>query len=128
VTPEASLGVSPIKVERTANNSSRGAKVSARGGYLDSKDDLPAFESQFLQEQDPSRSHTLAGLTDMSNLNGSSATPSGNQPSSYWSVPEQNKFPHLIAYFGRDFEAISNFMKTKTVTMVRHPNIIKQHC
>jgi hypothetical protein len=54
----------------------------------------------------------------MSNLNGSASTTTGNPPSSYWSVPEQNKFPHLIAYFGRDFEAIANFMKTKTVTMV----------
>ena len=57
----------------------------------------------------------------MSNLNGPASTTPGNQPSSYWSVPEQSKFPNLIAYFGKDFEAIANFMKTKTVTMVNIP-------
>lgn len=128
VTSEVSLGASPIKVERTANNSGRGAKFSARGAYLDSKDDLPTLEPQLPQEQDPSRAHTLAPLPDMSNPNGFAAMSSVNQPSSYWSVPEQSKFPSLIAYFGRDFEAIASFMTTKTVTMVRHPNIIKQHC
>lgn len=40
------------------------------------------------------------------------------QTSSYWSVPEQQKFPSLLAYFGRDFEAIATFMRTKTMTMV----------
>lgn len=48
-----------------------------------------------------------------------SATPHGlNQPTSYWSVPEQQKFPQLIAYYGRDFASIADFMKTKTSTMV----------
>nr|KMM67416.1 hypothetical protein CPAG_03750 [Coccidioides posadasii RMSCC 3488] len=42
------------------------------------------------------------------------------QPTSYWSVPEQRDFPDLIAHFGRDFEGISQFMKTKTPTMVRN--------
>lgn len=37
---------------------------------------------------------------------------------SYWSVPEQHKFPELLSYFGRDFAAIADFMKTKSVTMV----------
>ena len=41
-----------------------------------------------------------------------------NQPTSYWSVPEQQKFPQLIAYYGRDFASIAEFMKTKTSTMV----------
>ncbi|KAJ5223252.1 hypothetical protein N7468_007794 [Penicillium chermesinum] len=39
------------------------------------------------------------------------------QPTSYWSVPEQRDFPRLLAHFGRDFEGISNFMKTKTTVM-----------
>ncbi|EEP79170.1 predicted protein [Uncinocarpus reesii 1704] len=42
------------------------------------------------------------------------------QPTSYWSVPEQRDFPELVAHFGRDFEGISQFMKTKTPTMVRN--------
>lgn len=41
-----------------------------------------------------------------------------SQPTSYWSVPEQRDFPQLLAHFGRDFEGISNFMKTKTTVMV----------
>lgn len=40
------------------------------------------------------------------------------QPTSYWSVPEVRDFPLLLAHFGRDFEGISNFMKTKTPIMV----------
>lgn len=40
------------------------------------------------------------------------------QPTSYWSVPEQRDFPRLLAHFGRDFEGISTFMKTKTTVMV----------
>ena len=40
-------------------------------------------------------------------------------PSSYWSVSEQTKFPQLVAYFGTDWEAIANFMKSKTISMVR---------
>lgn len=43
------------------------------------------------------------------------------QPTSYWSVPEQRDFPRLLAHFGRDFEGISNFMKTKTTVMVSLP-------
>jgi hypothetical protein len=118
---DLSLGMSPVKTERAINHSSKGSKVSSRGAFLGSKtDDLPALEPQF-QEQDLNRSHLLAGLADMSNLNGSASTTTGNPASSYWSVPEQTKFPNLIAYFGRDYEAIANFMKTKTVTMVKFP-------
>lgn len=42
------------------------------------------------------------------------------QITSYWSVPEQQKFPDLVAYFGRDFAAIAEFMKTKTSTMIKN--------
>ena len=40
------------------------------------------------------------------------------QTTSYWSVPEQRDFKLLLAHFGRDFEGISNFMKTKSTVMV----------
>lgn len=43
------------------------------------------------------------------------------QPTSYWSVPEVRDFPVLLAHFGRDFEGISSFMKTKTTIMVGRP-------
>jgi hypothetical protein len=119
VQSDLSLGTPPVKAERAISHSSKGSKVSSRGAFLGSKtDDLPALEPQFLQEQGLNRPHLLAGPTDMPNLNGSASTTPGNQPSSYWSVPEQSKFRNLIAYFGKDFEAIANFMKTKTVTMV----------
>ncbi|OQE35315.1 hypothetical protein PENCOP_c013G06868 [Penicillium coprophilum] len=42
------------------------------------------------------------------------------QPTSYWSVPEQRDFPGLLAHFGRDFEGISGWMKTKTTVMVKN--------
>ncbi|CEN60660.1 Putative MYB family transcription factor [Aspergillus calidoustus] len=42
------------------------------------------------------------------------------QTTSYWSVPEQRDFPLLLAHFGRDFESISNFMKTKSTQMVKN--------
>lgn len=41
-----------------------------------------------------------------------------HQPSSYWSVYEVKDFPRLLAHFGRDYEGISNFMRTKTAIMV----------
>ncbi|CAP96327.1 Pc21g14300 [Penicillium rubens Wisconsin 54-1255] len=42
------------------------------------------------------------------------------QPTSYWSVPEQRDFPALLGHFGRDFEGISAWMKTKTTVMVKN--------
>jgi hypothetical protein len=58
------------------------------------------------------------GLMDPDRLMPTMAGHVPNQPTSYWSVPEQQKFPQLIAYYGRDFSAIADFMKTKTSTMV----------
>ena len=66
-------------------------------------------EARFLAERDP-EIWRVAGLE---------AAPVMQQPTSYWSVPEQMKFPQLIAYFGSDFTASADFMKTKTATMVR---------
>lgn len=40
------------------------------------------------------------------------------QPTSYWSVLEQRDFSDLIGHFGKDFEGVAHFMKTKTPTMV----------
>ncbi|KAJ5795350.1 hypothetical protein N7457_001949 [Penicillium paradoxum] len=42
------------------------------------------------------------------------------QPTSYWSVPEQRDFPALLGHYGRDFEGISGWMKTKTTVMVKN--------
>ncbi|KAK6534409.1 hypothetical protein TWF281_005733 [Arthrobotrys megalospora] len=40
--------------------------------------------------------------------------------SSYWSVPETQDFPQLLASFGTNFEAIAEHLGTKTTTMVRN--------
>lgn len=47
---------------------------------------------------------------------------SGTVPttSSYWSVPEQTDFRNYVRYFGTDWQAIANTMKTKTHTMVEN--------
>ncbi|OQV02877.1 Myb-like DNA-binding domain-containing protein [Cladophialophora immunda] len=49
-----------------------------------------------------------------------SASNASSQVTSYWSVPEQHKFPELLSYFGRDFTAIADFMKTKSVQMIKN--------
>ncbi|KAJ5466559.1 hypothetical protein N7539_009515 [Penicillium diatomitis] len=69
------------------------------------KDGIYVFEST---ETDPSVSTPKTSETGYGSL----------QPTSYWSVPEQRDFPRLLAHFGRDFEGISTFMKTKTTVMV----------
>ncbi|KAL8638917.1 MAG: hypothetical protein Q9228_003978, partial [Teloschistes exilis] len=40
--------------------------------------------------------------------------------SSYWSVPELEDFKNLLAYYGTNWQAIADTMKTKSVTMVRN--------
>ncbi|KAI4242451.1 MAG: hypothetical protein L6R40_004005 [Gallowayella cf. fulva] len=40
--------------------------------------------------------------------------------SSYWSVPEHQDFHNLLGYFGTNWQAIADTMKTKSVTMVRN--------
>ncbi|KAL5630639.1 hypothetical protein BROUX41_000511 [Berkeleyomyces rouxiae] len=44
----------------------------------------------------------------------------GNQPSSYWSVPEMDAFPGLLAHFGTNWSAMATFMTSKTATMVKN--------
>lgn len=39
--------------------------------------------------------------------------------SSYWSVPEHSDFQKFLGYFGTNWQAIADMMKTKSVTMVR---------
>jgi serine/arginine repetitive matrix protein 2 len=46
--------------------------------------------------------------------------PSGAaEPTSYWTVKEQEDFTRNIAHFGTDWAAIASHMGTKTQTMVR---------
>lgn len=39
---------------------------------------------------------------------------------SYWSVPEQQKFPELLGYYGHDYAAIADFMRTKSAIMIKN--------
>ena len=61
------------------------------------------------------RQYTIAEAEQLGHPPGTVA-----QATSYWSVPEQQKFPQLIGYYGRDFQAVADFMKTKTVTMIKN--------
>ncbi|KAL8792564.1 MAG: hypothetical protein Q9195_004863 [Heterodermia aff. obscurata] len=40
--------------------------------------------------------------------------------STYWSVPEQTDFIHLIHHFGTNWQAIADHMKTKTQSMIKN--------
>ncbi|KAL8937499.1 MAG: hypothetical protein Q9211_003658 [Gyalolechia sp. 1 TL-2023] len=40
--------------------------------------------------------------------------------SSYWSVPENQDFQNLLGYFGTNWQAIADTMKTKSAAMVRN--------
>ena len=47
-------------------------------------------------------------------------TPPLPQVTSYWSVPEQQKFRQLVGYYGRDYVRIADFMKTKSQAMIKN--------
>ena len=76
-----------------------------RAGRMRQRDGQYVFESTEPEASTTTRAPEVGGYGSM-------------QPTSYWSVPEQRDFPLLLAHFGRDYEGISNFMKTKTTVMV----------
>lgn len=39
---------------------------------------------------------------------------------SYWSVPEQQKLHQLVAYYGKDYGKMADFMKTKSPAMIKN--------
>lgn len=80
-----------------------------RAGRMRQRDGMYVFESTEPEAPTAARTPEVGGYGSM-------------QPTSYWSVPEQRDFPLLLAHFGRDFEGISNFMKTKTTVMVSPPS------
>lgn len=110
--PKAELSVdgmveSPLPLEKEVVEKEAPPPASRpRGGRGRAKDGVLVFEST-----EPESA--------MATPKGSEAAYGSLQPTSYWSVPEQRDFPRLLAHFGRDFEGISNFMKTKTTVMVR---------
>lgn len=60
------------------------------------------------QQQAPQLQHELSSQQQRN----------ASQTSSYWSVPEQQDFYGLVAHFGTDWQAIANYMKSKTHIMV----------
>lgn len=97
------------------------------------KEQLEREASEALPRARPGRSRAREGMYVFDSMESDVATPTRQpdrqpemgygslQPTSYWSVPEQRDFPQLLAHFGRDFEGISQFMKTKTTVMVCVP-------
>jgi hypothetical protein len=71
-------------------------------------------------EQEPAPIPMYPETERSAGMTGSSGSSGPPQITSYWSVPEQQKFPDLIGYFGRDFVAMAEFMKTKSSTMIKN--------
>jgi len=81
------------------------APSRGKAGRIRQKDGVYVFESNEPEPPVQFKAPDVGGYGSM-------------QPTSYWSVPEQRDFPLLLAHFGKDWEGISNFMKTKTTVMV----------
>ncbi|KAK5031544.1 hypothetical protein LTR13_007533 [Exophiala sideris] len=92
------------------------ARPLPRPETVATRNDVPALE------QIPRPPDTLLPQHPGSEMSAAAqmANPAASQVTSYWSVPEQHKFPELLAYYGRDFAAIADFMKTKSVTMIKN--------
>ena len=112
-------GPLPERIEREPNQPSK-AEKPLRGGDLAvlDVDEIQGLGMHKRSDVETDRGRLLLLNGDLSVSVGSGSAAGALQPSSYWSVPEQQKFPSLLAYFGRDFEAIASFMKSKTMIMV----------
>jgi hypothetical protein len=102
----AGMTEAPVRIKETTEREIPEAPPRAKAGRGRQREGMYVFESA---EQE-----SLGSARPVEGGYGSL------QPTSYWSVPEQRDFPQLLAHFGRDFEGISNFMKTKTTVMVSH--------
>lgn len=112
----SSAAISPLKVHPPTPRSTihRFKEMPVMVEPTQASDIQTSIEQDLVQAsmfQDIERSNGMTGFP------GSSTAP---QITSYWSVPEQQKFPDLIAYFGRDFGLIADFMKTKSSTMIKN--------
>lgn len=65
-------------------------------------------------------SQLLSGQPAVSAAQMRARSPSVPTVTSYWSVPEQQKFRQLVAYYGRDYAKIADFMKTKSQAMIKN--------
>ena len=78
----------------------------------------PSQPPQTLQQPQPQQIHPEQQLQQFQQHQQQQQQRSSSQTSSYWSVPEQTDFVNLVAHFGSDWQAISNFLKNKTPVMV----------
>ena len=98
-----------------ASKAERGRTILRGGETLPVRPEIPTHpQAQRPVEAGPQQ----YPVSDVPLIPAMAQAPSASQVTSYWSVPEQHKFPELLTYFGRDFAAIADFMKTKSVTMV----------
>ena len=111
------LGISPQKTGRAGRLEKA---VSYSRDAQNSKPDLLLAGEipQVIENEGTTMQHPTLDYSPLPQPLLAPAVPTAPQIGSYWSVPEQQKFPELIAYFGRDFPAIAEFMKTKTTVMV----------
>lgn len=118
------------KVEVKQEESSKAIEVPKVETPLEAKppQDLPKVEETQSLETKPLISNNEQSLTKKrklsSEMSSESEGPSGKKHSSgktsYWSVHEAGLFPGLLRKHGKDWKAISDDIKTKSVTMIRN--------
>ncbi|KAJ5496245.1 hypothetical protein N7463_008232 [Penicillium fimorum] len=81
--------------------------------------------SRPVQDVESRPKEDICGSNASSSTDSPEVDPVSLKPTSYWSVREQRDFEVLLSHFGRDFEGIARFMKTKTTLMVR--NYFQRH-
>jgi hypothetical protein len=130
--PAPTTAITPMAAIANSEVPETGAEADVDAGVVRFKDQLEDDRVEMPPRSKSSRGRpkdavyafesTETESTTVTPVNGSvrSAEMSYNTPptTSYWSVPEVRDFPLLLAHFGRDFEGISNFMKTKSTQMV----------
>jgi Myb-like DNA-binding domain len=117
----AATGPSPQKVEKEIKAARLNAKIDAFVPKVD-EPFIPDIQRAFTADMEHGRPATMLTTPTLDGTTSGRPPTAGQsvspQSSSYWSVPETTYFPTLVAYFGRDWNGISNFMKTKTPNMV----------
>ncbi|KAL2828022.1 hypothetical protein BDW59DRAFT_53639 [Aspergillus cavernicola] len=138
--PSQGIATVPITVASTATiapiPSSEVPELSVtadEAAALRFKEQLERDHLEYLPRSKPGRGRQRDGLFafESTEPESTAATPAPGavrpemnynspQTTSYWSVPEVRDFPALLGHYGRDFEGISNFMKTKSTQMVKN--------
>lgn len=118
------------EVEVKQEQSSKAIETPKAESTLEAKltQDLPKMEENLSLETKPLISNNEQSLTKKrklsSEISSESEGPSGKKHSSgktsYWSVHEAGLFPGLLRKHGKDWKAISDDIKTKSVTMIRN--------